>query len=406
MGIDTRTEQIAAGLELISGAVREFVDEARAAGPGKDERLADGLRAGIEQLGQVTQSLHGQLLVLLAEGDRLGVAPGGIGPWLASVLDVTVGRGRMLAQDARLPAAVPELEAEVCSGRVGQDTVRALARTVKATRRTDLDPVGEASETLRVARDEGARAGLERVRVLEEHTDPGSVAERHARQRERSFARFGQAGDGEMCRFEVLLDPLRGAVLRAAIEVQTAAFVRARQFDDAELVPGDVRSTEQMNAEAVARLAQVFLDAPAEQRGAGFAVPTLAVTVKDSAATDEIPAGCAVTVYGALIPASTLPAHDHPRCTMLEVEGETGTLNGHPVDRDPRARLASAEQRAFLTWRDRCCRFPGCDRPITWSLHAHHRTPYAQGGATTVKNMALYCSEHHTHLHHGHGQER
>ncbi|MBR7839499.1 HNH endonuclease [Actinospica durhamensis] len=35
------------------------------------------------------------------------------------------------------------------------------------------------------------------------------------------------------------------------------------------------------------------------------------------------------------------------------------------------------------------------------NLHAHHTTPYAQGGHTTVENLKLYCSHHHTVIHHG-----
>ena len=365
--MDERGGQIAAGLALITGAVREIVQEARAAEPTGNEASAVGVRAGIEQLGQVAQALHGHLLVLLAEGDRLGVAAGGIGPWLASRLDVTQGRARALAEDARRLATVPELEAEICSGRVGEDTARALSRTVKAVRRTDLDLLAETAETLRISREQGAKAGLERVRVLEEQTEPGSVEQRYAQQRERSFARIGQADDGQMCRFEILLDPVRGATVRAAIELQTGAFIRARQIDGVELVPEDVRSTEQMNAEAVARLAQVFLDAPAGQRGANFSLPTLAVTMKDfpAAVEEGIPAGCAVTAYGALIPASTVAVQDDARCAVLEVEGAGGVLDGRSVDVDPGARLASADQRVFLTWRDRHCRYPGCDRPIT-----------------------------------------
>ena len=74
-------------------------------------------------------------------------------------------------------------------------------------------------------------------------------------------------------------------------------------------------------------------------------------------------------------------------------------MNGEPVDQDPGARLASPAQRAYLTWRDGYCRYPGCDRPITFGLNAHHKTPYAQGGATTVRNMVLYCTQHHTVVH-------
>ena len=68
---------------------------------------------------------------------------------------------------------------------------------------------------------------------------------------------------------------------------------------------------------------------------------------------------------------------------------------------EPTGDEASADQRVFLTWRDRHCRYPGCDRPITYGLNAHHRIPYAQGGATVVRNMVLYCSQHHTVIHHG-----
>ena len=400
MEAHARIGQITAGLDLIAEAVGEIVQAAREVEPAKDEPVAELVRAGIEGLGWVAQAVHGQLLMLLAEGDRLGIAPGGIGPWLATVLDCTEGRARMLAADARTLASVPEWEAEVCSGRIGQDTLRAMARTVKATRKTDLRPVQEVGETLRVAREQGAKAGLERVRVLEERIRPGTVKQRHAAQRERSFARFGVVGDGGMWRFEALVDSVRAAIISAAMEVQTSAFIRARQLKEGELVPEDVRTTEQMNAEAITRLAQVFLDAPAEQRGAHFSIPTLAVTVHDpSAAEAEIPAGCAVTAYGALIPAAALPQEGDPRCKILHVEGETGTLDGESVDRDPAARLASAAQRLYLTWRDRSCRYPGCDRPITYGLNAHHKTSYAEGGETTVRNMILYCSQHHTTIH-------
>jgi hypothetical protein len=319
------------------------------------------------------------------------------------VLDVTEGRARQLAQDARILATVPEVASALCSGRVGQDSARALARTVKAVRRTGLDPAAEAVRTLRVAREQGARAGLERARALEEHVDPGSIEQRHAQQRERSFARIGIDPDSQMHRCEILLDPARGAVLQAAVQLQVAEMIRARQFDGTEIVPQDVRTSEQMSAEAITRMAQVFLDAPPEQRRARFSLPALAVTVHNPAhdpASEEIPAGCARTAYGALIPARLLPGQGDPRRQDLLIRGKAGLLNGAAVDRNPSARLASPVQRGFLAWRDRHCRFPGCDRPVTFALHAHHLTPYAKGGQTTVANLTLYCAQHHTLVHH------
>ena len=397
MEMDTRTERIAAGLASITGAVGEIVREARAAAPKFKGPIAEEVRCGIVEVGRAIQALQGHLTLLVAEGVRLAIAPGGVGAWLATVLDCTEGRARLLTENARILAAVPELESELCSGLVGQDTVRALARTVKATRKTSLDALEQARETLRIAREQGAKLAMEAARNLEVRTDPGSIKDRHAQQRERSFARFGPAVDGEMRRFEILMDPQRAAILCASIELQTGAEIRSRQFDGVGFMPADVRTTEQMNAEAFARLAQVFLDAPVEQRGAPFSVPTLVVLPQDS----SVPDGCAVTAYGALVPESVIAPEGDPRRSVLEVFGESGFLDGEPVDQDPTARLASAAQRVFLTWRDPYCTYPGCDRPITYGLHAHHKTEHSRGGTTTVDNLTFYCPQHHTVIHHG-----
>ena len=43
------------------------------------------------------------------------------------------------------------------------------------------------------------------------------------------------------------------------------------------------------------------------------------------------------------------------------------------------------------------CRFAGCTRRRR--LHAHHVTPWAQGGATDLANLVLLCPRHHTLVH-------
>jgi hypothetical protein len=51
-----------------------------------------------------------------------------------------------------------------------------------------------------------------------------------------------------------------------------------------------------------------------------------------------------------------------------------------------------------LVLRDHGCRFPGCDRPAEW-CEGHHITPWENGGATRLANLALLCSRHHHLIH-------
>jgi 5-methylcytosine-specific restriction endonuclease McrA len=50
--------------------------------------------------------------------------------------------------------------------------------------------------------------------------------------------------------------------------------------------------------------------------------------------------------------------------------------------------------------RDRCCTFPGCDRPWNWA-DLHHIVPRNRGGPTTAENLTLLCRFHHTTVHEG-----
>ena len=63
------------------------------------------------------------------------------------------------------------------------------------------------------------------------------------------------------------------------------------------------------------------------------------------------------------------------------------------------SRLASADQIRYLRLRDRCCTFPGCDRPPSW-CQVHHLLEWdADQGPTDVSNLALLCTRHHTEVH-------
>ena len=67
---------------------------------------------------------------------------------------------------------------------------------------------------------------------------------------------------------------------------------------------------------------------------------------------------------------------------------------GEVLDLGRARRLFTRALRRKLALRDRGCAFPGCDRPTAW-CDAHHITPWARGGPTSVDNGVLLCAHHH-----------
>jgi hypothetical protein len=48
--------------------------------------------------------------------------------------------------------------------------------------------------------------------------------------------------------------------------------------------------------------------------------------------------------------------------------------------------------------RDGGCRFPGCDRKVSW-CDAHHIHYWRHLGPTDLENLVLLCNRHHHHVH-------
>jgi len=72
---------------------------------------------------------------------------------------------------------------------------------------------------------------------------------------------------------------------------------------------------------------------------------------------------------------------------------------GAPLDVGREHRTVPPALRRALIARDRCCAFPGCDRPPAW-CEAHHITHWAHGGPTSLTNLVLLRSHHHRAVHH------
>jgi hypothetical protein len=77
------------------------------------------------------------------------------------------------------------------------------------------------------------------------------------------------------------------------------------------------------------------------------------------------------------------------------VENERGT----PLDVGRKQRTVSTALKRALWSRDRGCSFPGCYK--TRYVDAHHIHHWADGGDTSLENLTLLCTHHHTLLHEG-----
>jgi hypothetical protein len=261
-----------------------------------------------------------------------------------------------------------------------------------------MDTVTAVTDVLETVQASGVGAARRQAHVLEEAIKPGSAEDLIARQRARSYCRMTELDNG-LTRFEILLDAVRATSLRAAIELQSNDWIRQAQYVRGQPLPKDVCTIEQINVQALVRSAEVFLSASAQVRQARFTPPVLYIAAQHQAD------GLVETVYGTLVPVTAV-SNPEEHVLGLDETGGPVTLDGKPVDADPHARLASAAQRTALEYRDRHCTFPGCSRPPTFSLHAHHRRAFSRGGPTTIANLKLLCSEHHVLTHQQEDRDR
>ena len=69
-----------------------------------------------------------------------------------------------------------------------------------------------------------------------------------------------------------------------------------------------------------------------------------------------------------------------------------------PLDLGRKTRFHTESQRIAIMLRDSGCTAVGCDWP-PGMCHVHHRTPWARGGKTTVRDGVMLCPRHHTLAH-------
>ena len=105
---------------------------------------------------------------------------------------------------------------------------------------------------------------------------------------------------------------------------------------------------------------------------------------------DDLERGLGCDLDGAVIDAATL------RPLLCDAGVHRVVTDGGSVVLDAGRTSRTVSHHLFrgLAVRDGGCRFPGCDRPVSW-CEAHHVVPWQHGGSTDPSNLVLLCWRHH-----------
>ena len=82
--------------------------------------------------------------------------------------------------------------------------------------------------------------------------------------------------------------------------------------------------------------------------------------------------------------------------SLLRITDDTA---GNPLDIGRKTRAVPPAMQRALRSRDESCRFPGCTHHRF--VDAHHIRHWADGGETSLDNLALLCRRHHRLVHEG-----
>jgi hypothetical protein len=342
-----------------------------------------------------------RLLVLIREFDeRRGWANGfrSCAEWLSWRVGLDPGAARERVRVARALAGLPKLAEAMARGELSYSKVRALTRVATPETEDRLLTVGHSGTADHV--DRIVRAW----RLVDRRIEAKDANRQHASRLLQLFEDF----DG-MVVIQGRVTPEVGALLRRALEAgREVLYQRARQVAvaSARLAQdawGDVEHAEpkppmgerptqgQQNADALALLAEAALHGELDP-GSPAERYQVVVHVDAPVLADPAQPGQCELEDGSRVPAGTSRrlACDATRVIMRH------DVEGRVVEVGARTRTIPPAMRRALHYRDRVCRFPGCG---TRPREGHHVQHWAEGGSTTLSNLALLCRRHHRAVH-------
>ena len=349
--------------------------------------VTDRLGDEIAELAAHLNAATAHLLELIREFDVRGGWANGFrscAHWLAWRVRLNLGAAREHVRVARALGSLHRLADALARGELSYSTVRALTRVATPETEEQLLAVGKAGTACHVER---IVRGWRRVDRIAEARE---AAHRHKTRGVHMY----EDEDG-MVVIRGRLTPEAGAVLRQALDAaRETLYQRARGTDPAESpedVPAGTPSMAQQQADALALLAETALHHGIDPGAPGDRYQVVVHVDAEVLADPEAP-GQSVLEGGTHVSAETSRrlACDASRVVMRH--GPDGRI----VEVDARTRTIPPAIRRALHHRDHGCRFPGCDLPFGQGHHIRH---WAQGGPTTLSNLAMLCRRHHRAVH-------
>src|SRR5437667_222156 len=274
---------------------------------------------------------------------------------------------------ARALGTLPRLAQALARGELSYAKVRALTRVATPETEARLVAVGRA----------GTAEHVERIVRGWRRVDRIAEAREEAR-RHQSRALHVYPDEDGMVMLRGRLAPEVGAVLVQALAAAREALSQGN-------VAAEPPTMAQQQADALALVAETALHHGIDPGAPGERYQVV-VHVDAPALADPDQPGQSVLEEGAHVSAET---SRRLACDASRVVMRHG-LDGRVVEVAARTRTIPPALRRALHHRDRGCRFPGCG--VRFGQGHHHRH-WAQGGPTTLSNLALLCPRHHRAVH-------
>jgi 5-methylcytosine-specific restriction endonuclease McrA len=223
---------------------------------------------------------------------------------------------------------------------------------------------------------------------------------RESAQRHRGRALHVYQNEDGMVVVRGRLEPEVGVVLIQALEAARETLYRhsrernAVTFDEQEErrdIPAEIPTIAQQQADALALIAEAALHRGLDPGAPGERYQVV-VHVDGSVLADPEQPGQSVVEDGPNVSAETSRrlACDASRVVMRHDE------DGRLMEVGARTRTIPPALKRALHHRDHGCRFPGCGLRF---VEGHHVRHWANGGPTTLSNLALLCRRHHRAVH-------